>query len=114
MPTQTASAGDVTFAYRDLGTEHPGPPVVCLIHLAAVPDNWDPRVIDGLATKHRVTTFDNRGVGASSGSPATSMARDAITFRAMGVDQVDLFGFSMGGMVAQEIVQSRSVRCRPS
>lgn len=81
-------------------------------------DNWDPRVIDGLATKPRVITFDNRGVGASSGSPATSMeemARDAITFiRAMDVDQVDLFGFSMGGMVAQEIVQSRSVRCRPS
>jgi pimeloyl-ACP methyl ester carboxylesterase len=118
VPTQTVTAGDVTFAYGDLGTEHPGPPVVCLIHLAAVLDNWDPRVIDGLATKHRVITLDNRGVGVSSGSPATSMeemARDAITFiRAMDVDQVDLFGFSMGGMVAQEIVQSRSVRCRPS
>ena len=53
-------------------------------------------------------TFDNRGVGASSRSPATSieeMARDAITFiKAMGFEQVDLVGFSMGGMVAQEIV----------
>jgi len=108
VPTRTVTAGDVTFAYRELGTEHPGPPVVCLIHLAAVLDNWDPRVIDGLATKHRVVTFDNRGVGASTGSPATSMeqmARDAIAFiKAMGFDQVDLFGFSMGGMVAQEIV----------
>ena len=108
VPTRTVTAGDVTFAYRELGTEHPDPPVVCLIHLAAVLDNWDPRVIDGLATKHRVVTFDNRGVGASTGSPATSMeqmARDAIAFiKAMGFDQVDLFGFSMGGMVAQEIV----------
>jgi pimeloyl-ACP methyl ester carboxylesterase len=55
-----------------------------------------------------VITFDNRGVGASSGAPATSieqMAKDAITFiRALGLDQVDLFGFSMGGMIAQEIV----------
>lgn len=108
VPTRTIASNGVTFAYRELGTEHPGPPVVCLIHLAAVLDNWDPRVIDGLATKHRVVAFDNRGVGASSGAPATSMeemARDAITFiKAMGFDQVDLFGFSMGGMVAQEIV----------
>jgi len=55
-----------------------------------------------------VITFDNRGIGASSGSPATSieqMAKDAITFiKAMGFEQVDLFGFSMGGMIAQEIV----------
>ncbi len=91
----------------ELGTDHPGPPVVCLIHLAAVLDNWDPRVVDGLATTHRVITFDNRGVGASSGIPAASMeemARDAITFiKAMGLGQVDLFGFSMGGMIAQEI-----------
>lgn len=110
VPTQTITAGGMTFAYRELGLDRPGPPVVFLLHLAAVLDNWDPRLIDGIAARHRVTTFDNRGVGASSGSPATSieeMARDAITFiRAMGFDQVDLFGFSMGGMVAQEIVQT--------
>lgn len=107
VSTQTVTANGVTFAYRELGTDQPGTPVVCLIHLAAVLDNWDPRVIDGLAAKHRVITFDTRGVGASSGAPAASieqMARDAITFiKAMGLDQVDLFGFSMGGMIAQEI-----------
>ncbi|MBT9455542.1 MAG: alpha/beta hydrolase [Burkholderiaceae bacterium] len=109
VPTRSVSAGGVQFAYRELGTENPGTPLVCLIHLAAVLDNWDPRVIDGLAARHRVITFDNRGIGASSGAPAASMeamARDAITFiKAMGLKQVDLFGFSMGGMVAQEIVQ---------
>jgi pimeloyl-ACP methyl ester carboxylesterase len=108
VPTRTITAGGVEFAYRELGTDNPGTPVVFLVHLAAVLDNWDPRVVDGLAAKHRVITFDNRGVGASSGSPATSieqMAKDAITFiKAMGFEQVDLFGFSMGGMVAQEIV----------
>lgn len=107
VPTRTLTASGVEFAYRELGVDNPGTPVVCLIHLAAVLDNWDPRVIDGLAAKHRVITFDNRGVGASSGTPAASMeemARDAITFiKAMGLDQVDIFGFSMGGMIAQEI-----------
>jgi pimeloyl-ACP methyl ester carboxylesterase len=84
-------------------------PVVFLTHLAAVLDNWDPRVVDGIAAKHRVITFDNRGVGASSGStPKTieEMARDAVSFiHALGLDQVDLFGFSMGGMIAQVIAQ---------
>jgi pimeloyl-ACP methyl ester carboxylesterase len=109
VPTRTITAGGVEFAYRELGRDNPGTPVVFLVHLAAVMDNWDPRVVDGFAAKHRVVVFDNRGVGASSGSPANSieqMAEDAITFvKAMGFEQVDLFGFSMGGMIAQEIVQ---------
>ncbi len=107
-PTQTIDAGGVQFAYRELGPST-GVPVVFLTHLAAVLDNWDPRVVDGIAAKHRVIAFDNRGVGASSGStPRTieEMARDALTFiRALGFDQVDLFGFSMGGMIAQVIAQ---------
>jgi pimeloyl-ACP methyl ester carboxylesterase len=108
VPTRTIRAGGVEFAYRELGDHNPGPPVVFLVHLAAVMDNWDPRVVDGFAAKHHVVVFDNPGVGASSGSPANSMeqmAQDAITFiKAMGFKQVDLFGFSMGGMIAQEIV----------
>jgi pimeloyl-ACP methyl ester carboxylesterase len=108
--TQTISAGGVEFAYRQLGPRA-GVPVVFLTHLAAVLDNWDPRVVDGIAAKHRVIAFDNRGVGASSGStPKTieEMARDAVTFiRALGFDQVDLFGFSMGGMIAQVIAQQQ-------
>ena len=79
-----------------------------LVHLAAVLDNWDPRIMDGIAATHHVIAFDNRGVGASSGSPSDSveqMADDAIAFiKAMGFGQVDLFGLSMGGMIAQDIV----------
>jgi pimeloyl-ACP methyl ester carboxylesterase len=107
-PTHTVSAGGVDFAYRELGPKT-GVPVVFLTHLAAVLDNWDPRVVDGIATKHRVITFDNRGVGASTGStPDTiqAMAKDAVAFiRALGFTQVDLLGFSMGGMIAQLIAQ---------
>src|SRR5437763_8653787 len=109
-PTRTLSAGGVQFAYRQLGPDT-GVPVVFLTHLAAVLDNWDPRVVDGIAAEHRVITFDNRGVGASSGSTPTTieeMAKDAVTFiRALGLDQVDLFGFSMGGMIAQVIAQEQ-------
>src|SRR4029434_8982220 len=72
-------------------------------------DNRDHRVVYAIASKHRVITFDNRGIGASSGATPTTiqeMARDAVTFiRALGLDQVDLFGFSMGGMIAQLIGQ---------
>jgi pimeloyl-ACP methyl ester carboxylesterase len=108
VPTASLAAKGVDFAYRELGKQNGGTPVVLLGHLAAVLDNWDPRVVDGLAARHHVVVLDNRGIGASSGSPPNSieqMADDAITFvKAKGFQQVDLFGFSMGGMVAQEIV----------
>jgi hypothetical protein len=60
VPTRTITAGGVEFAYRELGTNNPGTPVVFLVHLAAVLDNWDPRVVDGFAAAHHVITFDNR------------------------------------------------------
>jgi pimeloyl-ACP methyl ester carboxylesterase len=108
VPTQVISAGGVDFAYRELGRNNGGTPVIFLDHLAAVLDNWDPRIVDGIAAKHHVVAFDNRGVGASTGKPAKTieqMADDAMIFiKAKGFKQVDLFGFSMGGMIAQEIV----------
>src|ERR1700751_2472840 len=84
-------------------------PMIFLNHLAANLDNWDPRVVDGIAAQHHVITFDNRGVGASQGTtPDTveAMAQDAVAFiRALGFDRVDLLGFSMGGFVTQVIAQ---------
>jgi len=107
-PTETVDVGGTKFAYRQLGPEM-RVPVIALNHLGAVLDNWDPRVIDGVAARRRVIAFDNRGIGASGGSTPTSveaMARDAVAFiRALGLDQVDLFGFSLGGMVSQVIAQ---------
>ena len=105
-PTQSVSVGGTKFVYRELGIDT-GVPVIFLNHLAANLDNWDPRVVDGIATKHRVITFDNRGLGASEGkTPDTveAMAQDAVAFiRALGFAQVDLLGFSLGGMVSQVI-----------
>jgi len=105
-PTLNINVGGVDFAYRQLG-EGPGVPVVFLHHLTAVLDDWDPRIMDGIAAHHRVIAFDNRGVGGTGSSvPGTvqQMGSDAIAFiRAMGLDKVDLFGFSLGGGVAQMI-----------
>jgi pimeloyl-ACP methyl ester carboxylesterase len=107
-PTETIDVGGTRFAYRELGRDT-GVPVIFLNHLAGVLDNWDPRVVDGVAAKHRVAVFDNRGIGASGGSTPDSveaMAKDAVAFiRALGFDQVDLFGFSLGGMISQVIAQ---------
>ena len=85
-----------------------GVPVVFFVHLAATLDNWDPRIIDPIAQRHHVIAFDNRGVGASCGNVPGSieeMAEDAVAFiKALGFDQVDIFSFSLGGMVAQALV----------
>jgi len=105
-PTRTINVGGTPFAYRELGPRT-GVPLVFLHHFTAVLDDWDPRVIDGIAAKRHVIALDNRGVGASGGSvPHTidEMAADAVAFiRALGYEQVDLLGFSLGGGVAQVI-----------
>lgn len=106
-PTRTVDVGGTAFVYRELGPRT-GVPVILLNHLGAQLDNFDPRIVDGLAATRRVIAFDNRGIGASAGkTPSTisGMARDAVAFiRALGFEEVDLFGFSLGGFVAQEIV----------
>jgi pimeloyl-ACP methyl ester carboxylesterase len=107
-PTKYADVGGTKFAYRDLGPST-GVPVIFLNHLAAEIDRWDPRVVDGIAARRRVIVFDNRGVGGSGGKTPTSveaMARDAVAFiRALGFEQVDLLGFSLGGFISQVIAQ---------
>jgi pimeloyl-ACP methyl ester carboxylesterase len=114
-PTRSVSVRGVDFAYRELGSEG-GVPLVLLNHLGAVLDNWDPRVVEGIAARRRVIAFDNRGVGGSGdATPSTveDMAHDAVLFiHALGFDQVDLLGFSLGGFVAQVIAaeQPRLVR----
>jgi pimeloyl-ACP methyl ester carboxylesterase len=105
-PARTINAAGTRFVYRELGPKG-GVPVIFLHHFSAVLDDWDPRVIDGVAAQRHVIAFDNRGVGGSGGSvPHTidEMAADAVAFiRALGYEQVDLLGFSLGGGVAQVI-----------
>src|SRR5687767_3760624 len=106
-PARTITASGVTYAYRELGPKG-GIPVVFFVHLAANLDNGDPRIVDPIAKGHHVITFDNRGVGGSSGQvPDTveAMADDAFTFiKALDFDKIDIFSFSLGGFVAQALV----------
>ncbi|MGP9529238.1 alpha/beta fold hydrolase [Glutamicibacter sp. AOP5-A2-18] len=106
-PAKTISAGGVNFAYRELGPKG-GIPVVFFVHLAATLDNWDPRIVDAIAKNRHVITFDQRGVGASSGTVPDTLeaaADDAYNFiTALGYDKIDIFSFSMGGFIAQDLV----------
>jgi pimeloyl-ACP methyl ester carboxylesterase len=114
-PTKAVSVGGTRFVYRELGLDT-GVPVIFVNHLAGNLDNWDPRVVDGIAAKHRVITFDNRGVGATEGTTPDSvdaMAQDAVAFiRALGFDHVDLLGFSLGGFISQVIAQQEPALVR--
>lgn len=107
VPTRTVDVAGTPFAYRELGPRG-DVPVVFLHHLHAILDEWDPRTVDGIAAARHVITFDNRGIGATGGKvPATveEMADDAAAFiRALGHEQVDLLGFSLGGGVAQSVL----------
>jgi pimeloyl-ACP methyl ester carboxylesterase len=109
-PTKTVEVDGTNFVFREIGKKG-GIPLVLLHHLTAVLEDWDPRVVDGLAAKHHVIVFDNRGVGGSGGStPKTveEMAQDAVAFiRAMGFSKVDLLGFSLGGFVSQIIAEQQ-------
>jgi len=105
------AANGVDYAYRDTGGGEGAVPLVLLQHFRGNLDNWDPALLDALAPGRRVVTFDNAGVGGSTGTtPDTieQMARDAIAFlAAMEFSQVDLLGFSIGSFIAQQIALVR-------
>lgn len=94
------------FAYRKFGAET-GTPIVFLVHFRGTMENWDPKMVAHIARERPVILFDNKGVGETNGqTPETigEMAQDAATFiKALGLNKVDLLGFSIGGMVAQEL-----------
>lgn len=106
-PAKTIQADGITYAYRELGPRG-GIPVVLFVHLAGTLDNWDPRIVDPIAQHRHVIAFDQRGVGASTGEvPATleEAADHAYAFiTALGLSKIDVMSFSMGGMIAQDLV----------
>jgi pimeloyl-ACP methyl ester carboxylesterase len=106
---QVDAANGISYAYRDLGNSEV--PLVLFQHFRGNLENWDPPLIDALGQNRRVLTFDNTGVGGSTGmTPRTiaEMARDAIAFLdALNLSKVDLLGFSIGSFVAQDITLTR-------
>jgi pimeloyl-ACP methyl ester carboxylesterase len=104
--TRYVEGSGIRFAYRQLGPPT-GTPLVLLQHFSGNIDAWDPAVVNALAVDRPVIAFDNAGVGRSTGQTPdniAAMARDAVTFiNLLGLSEVDLLGFSLGGCVAQQI-----------
>ena len=109
-PTKFVEANGIKFAYRRFGKQA-GIPLVFIPHILGNLDSWDPAVTDGLAQSREVILFDNAGIGRSSGvvpSTFAGMARDAGLFiDAMGLAKVDVLGFSIGSMIAQNVALLR-------
>ncbi len=114
-PTKFIQAGGTNFAYRTIGIDN-GVPLVLLQHFTGTMDYWDPAVVNEIAKRRQVIVFDNTGVGASSGQVPDSveqMATDAVAFiNALGFRQVDLLGYSLGGMVAQVLAARHAALVR--
>jgi pimeloyl-ACP methyl ester carboxylesterase len=110
VPTTFIEAAGLRFAYRRLGSEA-GIPLILLQHFRGNMDNWDPSVVDGLAVDRPIVLLDNRGIGRSDGDTpgnVAAMAGDAIAFiEALALPRVDVLGFSLGGMVAQQVLFDR-------
>ena len=114
---QVGAANGLDYAYRDTGPGNTaGVPLVLLQRFRGNLDNWDPALIDALASSRRVLAFDNAGVGSTTGATPNTieqMAYDAIAFlAALDLVQVDLVGFSIGSFVAQQIALTRPALVR--
>src|SRR5260221_2197111 len=109
-PTQFLQVNGHSYAYRRSGSAS-GLPLLCLQHFTGTLDNWDPAVTDPLASGREVILFDNAGVGRSTGDvPATiaGMAGHAMAFLDdLAIRTCDVIGYSLGGMVALQMVQDR-------
>jgi pimeloyl-ACP methyl ester carboxylesterase len=109
-PTQFIETRLETYAYRRFGGGA-APPLVFLQHFTGTLDNWDPAVTDQLAGSREVVLFESAGVGRSTGEVPTTiagMAAHLLAFAdALGLTQIDLLGFSLGGMVAQQAALDR-------
>jgi len=112
-PNLTATArNSISFAYRRFGNaESSAPPLLFLQHFRGNLDNWDPALVDRIALAREIILLDNRGIGGSTGvvpDNVTDMARDVGAFTdALGLNSVDVLGFSLGGFVAQELALLR-------
>ena len=114
-PTQFVEANGIRFAYRRFGKAGEVP-LVFNQHFTGTMDHWDPAVTDGFSKSREVILFDNAGVSSTSGEVPTTfeeMGANAVAFiKALGLKQVDVLGFSIGGFVAQEITLQAPERVR--
>jgi pimeloyl-ACP methyl ester carboxylesterase len=112
-PTQFVDVNGYKFAYRRFGKTSRHLPLVFFQHFTGTLDNWDPAVLDPLSQEREIIIFDNKGIGRSEGEPPHTIAEIAADAEAfidkLGLTKIDLFGFSMGSFVAQQIALDKSV-----
>jgi pimeloyl-ACP methyl ester carboxylesterase len=110
-PTKFVQSGSEQYAYRRFGSG-PKPPLLCLQHFTGTLDNWDPAVTDPLASEREVVLFESAGLGRSGGivpNTVTEMATHALAFMdGLGLTTCDVLGYSLGGMIAQEMALKRT------
>ncbi len=110
-PTQFLQTKKEKYAYRRFGSSS-ALPLLCLQHFTGTLDNWDPAVTDPLAVDHDIILFDNAGVGGSTGKVPTTMsgmAEHVFAFLdALRIETCDVLGFSLGGVIAQQMALDNS------
>lgn len=108
VPTQFLKVGTESFSCRRFGRTGMTTPLLCLPHYRGTMDSWDPALLNDLASDREIVIFDNAGIGRSTGSTPDNvrdMAMTAISIlRALGLQQIDMLGFSLGGFVAQQVI----------
>jgi pimeloyl-ACP methyl ester carboxylesterase len=106
-PTRILNVDGISHGYRRFGRHKGNPTLVCITHYRGSMDSWDPAVLNSLAEQREIVVFDNSGVGRSSGVPQNTVAATAqqanAFVRQLGLSKIDLYGFSLGGMIAQQI-----------
>lgn len=107
-PTKFIEANGIKHAYRRFGANTGSPPLVCIVHYRGTMDSWDPAIMNRLAADREIVLFDNAGIGRSGGTTPDNIADMAAqafnVVRALGLTTIDLYGFSIGGFIAQQIV----------
>ena len=108
VPTQFLKVGTESFSYRRFGETGKIPPLLCLPHYRGTMDSWDPAFLNDLASDREIVIFDNAGIGRSAGSTPDNVQGMATTamsiLRALGLQGIDILGFSLGGFVAQQVI----------
>jgi pimeloyl-ACP methyl ester carboxylesterase len=114
VPTRYVETEGIRFAYRRWG-KRGGVPLIFLNYFSGNLDDWDPQVTDGLAAEYDIILFDNAGVASSGGeTPGTvsEMTRDTVAFcDALGLEKINAVGFSLGGMIAQQMATAWARLC---
>lgn len=115
MSSHNVTIGDINIEYKQLGKSD-GKPIILITGASSTMDMWNPLLLESLiSANYKVIVFENRGVGESTvGTKDFSInqfTNDTVgLLDALGIDKVDVLGWSMGGFIAQQLALSNADR----